>query len=214
MSALRIKLWRDLVRLRAQVITIALVVACGVAGFVGEFSTHDSLQRSRDAYYRESRFADVFASVRRAPIALRERIAGLPGVANVKLEVAFDVLLDLPEVAQPVTVRMIGLQAGAPAALNALTLRSGRLPEPGSDAEVVVSERFAQVRGLVPGTRLPALLNGRRHWVLVVGTVLSPEYVYATRGGAPDDRWFGVMWITLSCDFSASAGASGTIASS
>ncbi len=195
MRALHVKLWRDLLRLRAQVFTIALVVACGVAGFVGEFSTHDSLKRSRDAYYREARFADLFASVRRAPLALRERIEALPGVASVKLEVAHDVLLDLPGVTQPVTARLIGLADGPAPALNALTLRSGRLPEPGTALEAVVTERFAQVRSLVPGSRVQALINGRRQWLIIVGTVLSPEYVYATRGGAPDDRWFGVMWI-------------------
>jgi putative ABC transport system permease protein len=194
-KTLRIKLWRDLLRLRAQVFTIALVVACGVAGFVGEFSTYDSLQRSRDAYYREARFADLFASVRRAPLALRERIAAIPGVASVKLEVAHDVPLDLPEVAQPVTVRLVGLTGGSAPALNALTLRSGRLPGPSAALEAVVSERFAQVRSLSPGARVQALINGRRQWLEIVGTVLSPEYVYATRGGAPDDRWFGVMWI-------------------
>ncbi|MBP6815126.1 MAG: ABC transporter permease [Burkholderiaceae bacterium] len=195
MRALNVKLWRDLLRLRAQVFTIALVVACGVAGFVGEFSTHDSLKRSRDAYYREARFADLFASVRRAPLALRERIAALPGVARVKLEVAYDVPLDLPDVAQPVTARLVGLASGQAPSLNALTLRSGRLPQAGTVLEAVVTERFAQVRSLAPGSRVQALINGRRQWLSIVGTVLSPEYVYATRGGAPDDRWFGAMWI-------------------
>ncbi len=194
-SVLQVKLWRDLRRMRAQVLTISLVVACGVAGFVGEFSTHESLLASRDSYYRESRFADVFASVRRAPVALHERIAALPGVAQVKLETAFDIQLSLPDVRQPVTVRFIGLDASRPAALNRLTLRTGRLPGEGPRLEAVVNERFAQVRGLLPGTRVQALLNGRLQTVEVVGTVLAPEFVFATRGGAPDDQWFGVMWI-------------------
>lgn len=88
MKAIHIKLWRDLTRLRAQVATIALVVAIGVAGFVGMFSVHESLKGSRDAFYRDNRLADVFAHVKRAPVHLRERLAALPGVAEVKLEVA------------------------------------------------------------------------------------------------------------------------------
>ena len=51
MSTLHTKLWRDLTRLRAQVLTIAVVVAIGVAGFVGMFAVHDSLKTSRDAFY-------------------------------------------------------------------------------------------------------------------------------------------------------------------
>ncbi len=206
LKALHIKLWRDLWQLRAQALTIAVVVACGVAGFVGEFSTHESLKGSRDAYYLASRFADVFASVRRAPLTLREKVAALDGVAQLQLSTAFDVQLDLPEVLQSVTARFISLElraqsmhsASAPEprqSLNVLTLRSGRWPQRVAPLEAVVSERFAQVRGLHAGSTLVALLNGRRERVHIVGTVLSPEYVYATRGGAPDDQWFGVFWV-------------------
>ena len=103
MKAIHIKLWRDLKRLRAQVVTIAMVVAIGVAGFVGMFSVHQSLQGSRDHFYRDNRLADVFASVKRAPVHLRERLAALDGVAEVKLDVVFDAQVDLPEVVQPVS---------------------------------------------------------------------------------------------------------------
>ena len=205
-KALHIKLWRDLWHLRAQALTIGVVVACGVAGFVGEFSTHESLKGSRDAYYLASRFADVFAGVCRAPLALRDRVAALDGVAQVQLSAAFDVQLDLPDVLQSVTARFISLELGAPSvqgaaapeprqSLNVLALRSGRWPQRVAQLEAVVSERFAQVRGLHAGSTLVALLNGRRERVHIVGTVLSPEYVYATRGGAPDDQWFGVLWV-------------------
>src|SRR5690606_7122936 len=125
-KALDVKLWRDLKRLAAQGATIALVVACGVAGFVGMFSTHRTLVDARDAYYRDARFADVFASVRRAPLSLRERIAGIDGVTEVRLDTAFDTQLDLTDVLQPVTGRLIGLDIGRPQGLNRLTVTAGR----------------------------------------------------------------------------------------
>jgi len=117
MKAIHIKLWRDLTRLRAQVATIALVVAIGVAGFVGMFSVHESLKGSRDAFYRDNRLAEVFASVKRAPVHLRERLAALPGVAEVKLDVVFDAQVDLPGVG----VFAIGFEAAprAPAGASA-----------------------------------------------------------------------------------------------
>ena len=43
MRALDRKLLRDLQRMRAQVITIALVVACGIASYVTIEGTHASL---------------------------------------------------------------------------------------------------------------------------------------------------------------------------
>ena len=199
MTALDTKLWRDLKRLRAQVATIALVVAIGVAGFVGMFSVHDSLNRSRDDFYRDNRLADLFASVKRAPLALQERLAAIDGVAEVQLGVAFDAQIALPGAEAPVTGRFIGLdlarvQAGRQG-LNALSLRRGRWPEPGPALEAVVSDRFATARALQPGDRVQAILNGRLETLHLVGTVVSPEYVFASRGGAPDDHSFGVWWL-------------------
>ncbi|MBS3996252.1 MAG: ABC transporter permease [Hydrogenophaga sp.] len=199
MTALQIKLWRDLNRLRAQVFTIAVVVAIGVAGFVGMFAVHDSLQTSRDAFYRDNRLADVFVGVKRAPAQLRERLAAVPGVAEVQLGVAFDAQVDLPEVLQPVTGRFIGLDLAAAHAgrqgLNALTLRAGRWPERGAVLEALVSDRFAAARDLKPGDVVHAILNGRRERVHIAGTAISPEYVFASQGGAPDDTGFGIWWI-------------------
>ncbi|MEN9886752.1 MAG: hypothetical protein RL758_1330, partial [Pseudomonadota bacterium] len=199
MTALQTKLWRDLARLRAQVITIAVVVAIGVAGFVGMFAVHDSLQTSRDAFYRDNRLADLFAGVRRAPLALGERIAALPGVAEVQLAVVFDAQVELPGVLQPVTGRFIGLDLAqvqaARQGLNALTLRAGRWPERDGQLEALVSDRFAAARNLQPGDVVHAILNGRLERVHLVGTAVSPEYVFASQGGAPDDTSFGIWWI-------------------
>jgi hypothetical protein len=66
-DALNKKLLRDLRHMRGQVFATALVVACGVATFVAMQSTYNSLVSSRDAYYSLFRFADVFASLKRAP---------------------------------------------------------------------------------------------------------------------------------------------------
>ncbi|MCW5653950.1 FtsX-like permease family protein [Hydrogenophaga sp.] len=199
MKALHIKLWRDLRRLRAQVATIALVVAIGVAGFVGMFSVHASLERSRDAFYRDNRLADVFASVKRAPLHLRDRLAAIDGVADVRLDVVFDAQIALADADAPVTGRFMGLDLAQVHArrqgLNALTLRAGRWPERGQALEAVVNDRFATARGLRPGDRVDAVLNGKLERVHVVGTAISPEYVFATRGGAPDDKTFGIWWI-------------------
>ena len=199
MSTLHTKLWRDLRRLRAQVLTIAVVVAIGVAGFVGMFAVHDSLKTSRDAFYADNRLADLFAGIKRAPVSLGERIRAIPGVAEVKLAVVFDAQVDLPGVVQPVTGRFIGLDLSAAQAgrqgLNALSLKQGRWPERGAQLEALVSDRFAAARQLKPGDVVHAILNGRRERIHLVGTAATPEYVFASQGGAPDDTGFGIWWI-------------------
>lgn len=199
MTALNTKLWRDLQSLWAQVLTIAVVVAIGVAGFVGMFSVHESLKNARDNFYRDNRMADVFIRIQRAPLQLQARLRALPGVADVQLNVVHDAQLALPDAQAPVTGRFVGLELARVHAqrqgINALTLRSGRWPEPGRALEAVVNERFAQARQLQPGDQVQAILNGQLQTVHLVGMVITPEYVFASRGGAPDDKSFGVWWI-------------------
>jgi putative ABC transport system permease protein len=193
------KLLRDLAQIKGQALTIALVVAAGIGGSIAMLSTYDSLQGSRQWYYDTARFAQVFADLKRAPKSLEQQIVQLPGVADTETTVVFDATLDIPEVVEPVIGGMIGLSDTGQPRLNRLFLRQGRLIEAGQSNEVLVSEGFANARGLRPGNRLAAILNGKREVLQIVGVVLSPEYIYASRGGAlPDDKGFGIFWIERS----------------
>ena len=196
MRALDRKLLRDLALAKEQAATIAVVVACGIATFIAARSTQDSLVATRARYYAESRFADVFASLERAPAPLADRIAHLSGIAEVESRLVFDVTLDVAGYDAPAIGRMISLPTGGPR-LNRLHLRRGRAIDPGRRDEVILSEGFADAHGLDPGDRLVAILNGRRQELRIVGVALSPEYVFPIRGGdaLPDDRSFAVVWI-------------------
>jgi len=198
MVTLRRKLARDLWHLRGQVLAIVLVAASGVAGVVTARTVHCSLAASQRDYYAAYRFADVFASLRRAPARVAARIAAIPGVDTVADRLVVDVTLDVPGVGAPATGRLVSIPADRRPPLNALHLRQGRAPAPGRPDEVLVSEAFARANGLVPGDRVRAVLNGRREILRVVGVALSPEYVYEIQGTTifPDSRRFGVLWMS------------------
>jgi len=195
MKALDRKLARDLWSLKTQVISIALVIACGIGAFIGSFSTHHSLVWSRDHYYDSARFAHVFATAKRAPASLVEKIRAIPGVVEVEPRVVRDAQLSIEGVAPPMIARLIGADFAHLPGMNRLTLRSGRWPTPGARGEAVVNHRFLEARKLALGERVQVLLNGKLERFTLVGTALTPEYIYATRGGGmPDDEWFAVLW--------------------
>ena len=194
---LDIKLFREIKRLWAQVLAIALVVAGGVAAIVLSVGSFRSLEETRDAYYERYAFADVFAAATRAPKSLAGRLAAIPGVAAVDVRIAKLALLDIPSFDEPATGQFISLPEIGDQNLNRLIVRLGRLPEPTRSDEVAVNESFASAHGFTIGSRLAAILNGRRQDLVVVGTVLSPEFVYAIGPGdrSPDDRRFGIVWM-------------------
>jgi putative ABC transport system permease protein len=190
------KLLRDLWSLKTQVVSIALVIGCGLGGFIMSLSTYSSLLWSRAHYYDTARFAHVFASAKRAPASLVQKIHAIPGVSEVETRVVRDAQLSIPGVAPPMIGRLIGLDFARPPAMNRLTLRSGRWPVPGAKGEAVVNQRFLEARALRLGQQMNVLLNGKLERLRLVGTALTPEYIYATRGGGmPDDEWFAVLWI-------------------
>jgi putative ABC transport system permease protein len=197
MKALDRKLLRELWRLRGQALAVAVVIASGVAVLVMSLSTLEALDVTTAAYYERNRFADVFANAVRAPLRVAERVAALPGVQSVDARIARYATLDIEGFAEPVIGRLLSIPERGEPTLNQLALRSGRWIQPGRRDEVLLSEPFAQAHGLAPGARFSALINGHRRTLEVVGTALSPEFVYALGPGAlmPDDKRFGIVWM-------------------
>ncbi len=197
MKTLDRKLLRDLALMWSQALTIALVVASGVAGFITSFTAHDALSWSRDLYYEDARFADVFATLKRAPLSLVPQLQAMAGAAHVETSHAQLVPISLAHVADPIVGLLLGTDPSVPQRLNTVSLRSGRMigERRNGEMEALVSEGFAAARGLVPGDRVSALINGKRQDLLIVGLALSPEYVFAGLGGSPDRSGFGVFWV-------------------
>ena len=197
MRALDRKLLGDLVRMWAQAATIAVVLACGVASFVAMRGAYTSILTERDAFYADRRFADVFATVERAPDTTVPRIAELPGVARVHTRIVKNVLLPIEGSVMPAVGRIISLPPRGEAPLCALQLRAGRMIEPGRDDEVILSESFAAARELGPGSTVDAVIEGTLRRLRVVGIAMSPEFVFAVGPGSfmNDPKRFGVLWV-------------------
>ena len=196
MTALRRKLLRDLWRSRTQVLSIALVVGCGVMSAMAMRSTLRAVERARDQYYEEYRFAHVFASVKRAPESIGRRIAAIPGVGAVQTRVVLTATLDVPGLAEPATGQIVSVPAHRQPMPNDLYIRLGRYPA--APDEALVSDQFAHLNSLTAGDTIGAVINGRWQSLRVSGVATSPEYVYEMGAGGfmVDNRRFGVLWMT------------------
>jgi putative ABC transport system permease protein len=199
-SLLDRKLMRDIVALRGQVVTIALVVAAGVAVFVASISTYDSLLAGRDRFYASTRFPQVFVTLKRAPLSIVARLRTIPGVATVEPRIVRDVIVDWPSAPLPVSARIVSLTHAGDEPLARLYMRRGSAPGAHDSRDAVVNEAFAEANAVKPGTDIRVILNGRLQPFTISGIALSPEYVYAVKPGLPipDDRFFAVLWIDRS----------------
>jgi putative ABC transport system permease protein len=191
------KLLRDLWRMRGQAIAIMFVMVAGVATYVSMVSVYDMLEHTLERYYRDYRFADGFASVRRAPEQVAERLRTIPGIGEVETAVTAGANLEIPDYPDPVTGLVISLPEGRQPSLNQVFLREGRLVRPGREDEVLLNEPFAEAHGLGPGDRITGIISGRRRTMTVVGIALSPAHLMQVQPGTlfPDPERFGILWM-------------------
>src|SRR3954470_18822976 len=197
LSALDRKLFRDMSQMKGQTFAIAIVIAAGVATFVNSRTIVFSLELTRSTFYERYRFADVFAKVKRAPDALADRLAEIPGVAQVETRIVELVTLDVPGLDEPAVGQLISLPVTRAPRLNQLYLRRGRQLTVGRDDEVLASEAFLKANNLDIGSSIAAIINGRRKELHVVGVAFSPEYVFQIKPGdmLPDPKHFGILWM-------------------
>ncbi|WP_299961312.1 FtsX-like permease family protein [uncultured Roseobacter sp.] len=198
MQAIDKKLLRDFRRLWMQAIAIALVLACGVAILLTSVGMYSALSETRTAYYERNRFADVFVHTTRAPESLLPEIARIDGVLNVEARISGDAILDIPGRVKTAVGRVLSYPEDREPVLNVPLLVQGRFPNPMVTDEVVVNAPFAEANGFEPGDSFSANLRGQKRALTIVGTVLSPEFVYTIGPGAlmPDNTSFGIIWMS------------------
>ena len=198
MQALDKKLLRDFKRLWIQAMAIALVLACGVAILLTSIGMYAALSDTRAAYYERNRFADVFASATRAPLSLVSEIAEIDGVISVEPRISGAAILDLPGRVKSAVGHILSYPETGTPVLNVPLLINGRFPDPLAPDEVVVNAPFAEANAFRPGDTFSANIKGQKRTLIIVGTVLSPEFIYTIGPGAlmPDNSSFGIIWMS------------------
>jgi putative ABC transport system permease protein len=132
---------------------------------------------------------------------VREELRSIDGVADVQATLEEIVRVEIPGLSDPIIGQLIGIDRRDPPRMNRVSVSRGRtLGGAGTmrsdgNLDVLVSEGFAQAHRLAPGSRLAALVNGKRRTLVVAGIALSPEFIFAGLWGMPDTRGFGVFWI-------------------
>jgi putative ABC transport system permease protein len=196
-SSLSKKLWADLIALKGQVISIALVVSTGIAVIIGALSCYDSLRWAQQYFYQHYQFANLFVSLKHAPNTLMTQMAKIPGIKQVQLEINKEVKIDIKNMKEPAIGLFISLSKNRQKSINRPHLRQGRWPSPSQNKELLISESFAKEHRLRPGDSISAILNGRHQQFIITGIAISPQFIYSIRAQdiIPDNKHFGVFWL-------------------
>jgi len=199
MGVLNKKLVRDLWQSRGQFISVLIVVIIGVMFYSGINSAFRNLSDASEKYYREYRLGDLWASFYRAPESVEEKIKSLPFVKKATGRVVKDAKIDISE--ENAVVRIITLPDEKRDIVNDIMITSGRYFSVADSNQCLVEEGFFTAHNLKIGDSISPVIDGKEVKLKVVGSVRSPEYVYAIKDESelvPDNRKFGIVYVKKS----------------
>ncbi|HEY3670043.1 MAG TPA: hypothetical protein VGN51_03845 [Acidimicrobiia bacterium] len=163
-------------RHRLGFVFTAILVAAGVAVFVGLRATVRDLDTSLDHFYAETQFADLTV-VGGDTDAILRTFTSVDGVATATTRGTTTLSVFLQNGKTKVQGTVIGVPAHGPT-INDLSITAGRdFARDTSRSVAVVEQHTADDLGVKPGQTVQALGLGTPAEVDVVGVGLSPEYL-------------------------------------
>lgn len=193
-----LSLLRELWARRVSLLLLGAIGAVGVSLFVGMLAVMYDLERARSRFYGDYRLGDFSLAVKRVPEAVLVGAARSPNVRHLEGRVRVEARVTLAGRPEPITSTAVSLPRVRRPVLNDVRLVTGTWFSPGGQDEVILNQAFARANGLRPGDRIEALILGRLQSLLVVGTAMSPEFVYVlppAGGIVPDPARTGVLYL-------------------
>ncbi len=200
-SNLNRKLLRDLAAAKAQFGAVVAIIAIGITVFVGVYESYQNLFISYQFTYDLLSMGDYWISVDRLPVRAARDINSIPGV-TAEGRIIRDISVDLEvESGQRAEVRIVSMPSARHAAVNRVEVEVGEYFSPGDRREILVERSFADHHGFVPGDWLTLERNGVQASFQIVGTAVSPEYIWIAK--SPQEPFampetFGVLFMPQS----------------
>ncbi|GIW95894.1 MAG: permease [Pirellulaceae bacterium] len=197
MNVLRRKLWRDVRRSSFLMAAIAGIIAVGDTCFIAMRSSYNNLRNAMEDYYHTCRMADFWITLKRVPraeLAARMKVFGVQDWQG-RIETSGRLLL--AGVSYPINARLISWSPIDRARLNRPLLERGTFLTGWREDQVMVNEAFARAHRLRPGDRLRLIVRRQERELVIAGTFISSEFVYAVDVGQllPDPRRFAVCYV-------------------
>lgn len=198
MSTLSRKLLRTIHTTRGQFIGLGFIVTLGVMVYIGMGTAYSNLSRSQQDFYQAANFADYYFQVVRAPASVSSKIESIPGVVKASGRIQSDVSL-LKEGSRRAVGRITSYNLPQAGEVNQLHLLSGRMfasRSSGGGVEVLLDPQYADANHIQIDDIITIIAEGRKVNLHVVGTAISPEFVYALPDAAtmmPDPLNFGII---------------------
>lgn len=184
------KMLRDMSNTKTQFISIFLMAFLGVFIYSGVGGDWYGMQRTVDKYYETKNLADVFIYGKGFSAEAAGSVSKVPGVTNVQRRLTLKAVTDLPN-NPDLNVHFVEKDE-----ISRCFTVSGQEFSVDKDG-LWLDDQFARANGLKTGDKLKFSTNGITLEKTISGTVLNPEYVFASGGNdlVPNHASFGFAFL-------------------
>lgn len=194
------KTFRDLKINKAANIAATILIGISLMIYAMMSNVNESLNISKDEFYKETKFADVFADVRGYP---RDRISSLEnidGVGEIQGRISKDfVVYENNKNGKKTNIESKYLRIlGSGDNLCTYIIESGRAPK--NNFEVVLDPKFAQANNYNIGDKIQIINSGKITDITITGIGRGAENIFAMRAVSdmmPDYNTFGVAYTNI-----------------
>ncbi len=197
-GGLRRKLFRDLKAGRFQFGAVVIVIALGIATFVGPYGAFLNLDQALESYFQRFDMADFWLSVDHLNERAVRQIDEMPGV-TAQGRVLADVVIELGgETGERITGRVAGLPPQGHPRVNNIEIVAGAYFSDNWSREILVEERFAGFHELKPGDWLTIRVGNTTARYRIAGIATGPEFMYPIKSAQElitTPRTFGILFL-------------------
>ncbi|HHV07489.1 MAG TPA: FtsX-like permease family protein [Firmicutes bacterium] len=197
MKALDKRLIRTVMGAKAQYGAVVIIICIGLMILTSLSNTAQNMLVCLDEYYRNYRFADLFADFTAVPVGTVLDLGKLREVETVEPRIVADIRADVGRDLNP-TLRLVSI--GPDQRINRLYVQAGRIPVVSGERGIALLAAFAEANDLTVGDKIDLIIRGESFPVTVTALVDSPEFIYAIKdikSMLPDNLNFGIGFANL-----------------
>ncbi len=186
---------RSMLENKRAYIACIYLISFGILFYVAMGVTVSGLKTSRDAYFKQYRMADVFATVSGISKSEEQKLRNIDGIEDVSFRHVVDARVIMPDNSKIITLRLISLDAAEENPINGvITTGKGFF----ADNDILVAESFLEAHGLGIGDSIDIIISGKQMTFNICGASKSPEYIYIIKGSKellPDLATFNTAYL-------------------
>ncbi|MBF1730368.1 MAG: hypothetical protein HXP06_01070, partial [Trueperella pyogenes] len=197
MRLLDLLILRDLLNIRGRIISLLLIIACGVGILFGIQTALNDLVSTQDAVMDRMNMADLEISLLPEDVNNLPHLTDVSGVSAVESRLVMPGVINRPDEAYLSALVLFQGKEGLD--LNQLSVLEGRMFRVGA-GETVIDRGLAVYHGYRVGDRIDVRVGSKTLSLKITGIVMSPEFLVTSSN--PDyvivqPGSLGVMWTDI-----------------